>query len=338
MSTKPCTKDIGLPLSTLSRLATPLERTGSMSVPMRHSSFIPQGEKRGDSFGSFPRPTSSLFVSSTLCIDVSLSCLNVHTASGYNEVDAHRVGYEEETTKAATPVPETILKKRATTQKKAIDVAKVGRAIRLRNSRVKAIQFKRAEKYVREYRQKEREQIRLRRVAKNTGTFYVPPEAKVAFVIRIRGINGVSPKPRKVLQLLRLLQLNNGVFVKLNKATINMLKLVEPYVAYGYPNLKTVKELVYKRGYAKINGQRIPLTNNAMIEKHLLNVGVVCVEDIIHEIFTCGPNFKRVNAFLWPFKLSCPRGGFAHKKIHFLEGGDAGNRENLINNLVRKMN
>jgi hypothetical protein len=45
-------------------------------------------------------------------------------------------------------------------------------------------------------RQLENDQIRLRREAKASGSFYVPPEAKVAFVIRIRGINGVSPKVR----------------------------------------------------------------------------------------------------------------------------------------------
>jgi len=36
----------------------------------------------------------------------------------------------------------------------------------------------------------------------------------VAFVMRIRGINGVSPKVKKILQLLRLRQIQNGVFVK----------------------------------------------------------------------------------------------------------------------------
>lgn len=72
------------------------------------------------------------------------------------------------------------------------------------------------------------------------GNYYVPDEPKLAFVVRIRGINGLSPKPRKVLQLLRLRQINNGVFVKLNKATINMLRIAEPFIAYGYPNLKVI--------------------------------------------------------------------------------------------------
>merc|ERR1711992_477813 len=115
----------------------------------------------------------------------------------------------------------------------------------------------------------ERDQIRLARQAKKHGNFYVPPQPKLAFVIRIRGINGVHPKPRKVLQLFRLRQINNGVFIKLNKATLNMLKIAEPYVAWGVPNLKTVKELIYKRGYGKVDHQRIPLTDNAIIEKAL---------------------------------------------------------------------
>lgn len=46
-------------------------------------------------------------------------------------------------------------------------------------------------------------------------------------------INGIHPRPRKVLQLFRLRQINNGVFVKLNRATLNMLKIAEPYITWG---------------------------------------------------------------------------------------------------------
>ena len=47
--------------------------------------------------------------------------------------------------------------------------------------------FKRAERYVKEYRQKERDEIRLKREARKCGNFYVPDEPKLAFVIRIKG-------------------------------------------------------------------------------------------------------------------------------------------------------
>ena len=88
----------------------------------------------------------------------------------------------------------------------------------LRKEKKKLI-FKRAEQYVKEYREREREVIRLKREAKKEGNFYVPEEAKLAFVVRIRGVLGLHPKVRKVLQLLRLRQINNGVFVKLNKVS-----------------------------------------------------------------------------------------------------------------------
>lgn len=64
---------------------------------------------------------------------------------------------------------------------------------------------------------------------------------------------------------------------------------------------------------------------------------IICVEDIIHEIYTVGKNFKEVTNFLWPFKLSNPTGGFTKKANHFVEGGDFGNREDLINKLLERM-
>ncbi|KAB0374576.1 hypothetical protein FD755_013068, partial [Muntiacus reevesi] len=140
--------------------------------------------------------------------------------------------------------------------------------------------------------------------------FYVSEEPKLAFVIRIRDING----------LLRLQQIFNATFVKLNKASINMLRIVEPYIAWGYPNLKSVNELIYKHSYGKINKKRIALTDNALIAPSLGKYRIICMEDLIHEIYAVG---KR---------------GMKKKTTHFVEGGDAGNREDQINRLIRRMN
>ncbi|KAH9079512.1 60S ribosomal protein L7 [Lactarius deliciosus] len=236
-------------------------------------------------------------------------------------------------------VPETLLKKRKQNDKareerleKAVTAKKAARAKR-------KVIFKRAESYVKEYLSKEKEEIRLKRAARSTGDFYVPAQPKVLFVIRIRGINEIAPKPRKILQLLRLLQINTGVFVRVTKATQQMLRLVEPYITYGEPNLKTVRELIYKRGYGKVNRQRVPLSNNSVIENTLGKYDILSVEDLVHEIFTVGPNFKQVSNFLWPFKLSNPTGGWRTRKFkHYVQGGDFGNREDNINKLVRQMN
>ncbi|KAF6004057.1 hypothetical protein CCYA_CCYA04G1399 [Cyanidiococcus yangmingshanensis] len=241
-------------------------------------------------------------------------------------------------------VPESVLKKRATQEKsKAAHVAKLKREREKRKTR-KAEIIRRAESYVAEYLAKERAVIQARRAARAEGKFYVPEGAKVAFVMRIRGIRGVPPKQRKILQLMRLRQIHNGVFVRINYATLRMLQLIEPYVAYGYPNLKSVRELVYKRGYLKVGKpggwSRVGITSNDLVEQVLGKHGILCVEDIIHELYTCGPKFKVVNQALWPFKLASPRGGFGRrgKLRHFVEGGSHGNREDLINGLIRQMN
>jgi len=236
------------------------------------------------------------------------------------------------------PVPETILKKRRTVQDRKAGQEKARAALKKKLKSTRKVIFKRAEQYVKEYRDIEKSLINFRRQAKKGGNFYVEPEAKLAFVIRIRGTMGLHPKPRKILQLLRLRQVNNGVFVRLTNATRQMLTLVEPYIAYGYPNLKSVKELIYKRGFGKVQGQRTPITSNRVIEKTLGKHGIICVEDLIHEIFTVGPHFKQANKFLWPFKLSNPTGGWKKTLNHFNEGGDSGNREDKINSVIHSMN
>jgi len=158
-------------------------------------------------------------------------------------------------------------------------------------------------------------------------------------VIRLRGIIGVHPKPKKIMQLFRLRQIHNATLVRLNGATMRMLRLIEPYVTYGNPTKSTIEKLVYKRGFGKVNKQRIPISENAVIEAGLGQYGIRCCADLVHEIVTVGPHFKEANNFLWPFKLSCPRGGYSKKTklLHYMEGGESGARAEEINKLVKRM-
>ena len=194
-----------------------------------------------------------------------------------------------------------------------------------------------AKKYHEEYKLADKAIVDQKRAAKKDGAFFVEEQAKVAFVIRIMGIHHIDPKCKKILQLLRLRQINNGVFVKLNKATINMLRRVEPYIAYGYPSRRVISNLIYKRGYGKISKCRIPITDNTIIEKQLGTHGITCIEDLVHEIVTVGPKFKEASNFLWPFKLDTPNGGWEGKKNPYQQGGSFGNRESNINELLDRM-
>merc|ERR1712139_183470 len=202
-------------------------------------------------------------------------------------------------------------------------------------------QYNRAAQYAQEYASQERSLVRQRRQAKAAGNYFFEPEAKLMFVIRIRGMCDMHPKTKKILQLLRLRQIHFGVFLRSNKATQEMIKRVEPYLAYGFPSLKATRALTYKRGFGKQKttgqAQRLPLTDNSVIEGQLGAYGITCFEDLVHEIYTVGPHFKEANNFLWPFKLNSAKGGLSRKRLGFNEGGQAGNRESYISNLIFRM-
>jgi large subunit ribosomal protein L7e len=46
--------------------------------------------------------------------------------------------------------------------------------------------------------------------------------------------------------------------------------MTETFVdCFRIPSLKTVKEIIYKKGYGRIGPQKVPLTDNAVIEREL---------------------------------------------------------------------
>merc|ERR1711924_272515 len=234
-------------------------------------------------------------------------------------------------------VPESVLKKQKAQEKmaKEAEVAAVAAKKERKEKRIAA--YNNAQEYCKEYRALARQQVRMRRQAKAAGNHFVEAEAKLIFVVRIRGLNDMHPKTKKILQIMRLRQMNMGVFMKVSKAATEMLKRVEPYVSYGYPNIKSVKDLIYKRVYGKVNKNRIPLLDNQIVEDSLGKYGLKCMEDLVHEIYTVGPHFREANNFLWPFKLRPAKGGQPKKRKGFCEGGQAGNREDLMNALIQNM-
>ena len=67
-------------------------------------------------------------------------------------------------------------------------------------------------------------------------------------VICIHGNQDMHATTRKHLFSLGLRRIFSAVFVK------------PTYVTYGYPNLKSIKEIIYKKGLAKIDNQIMPPT------------------------------------------------------------------------------
>lgn len=94
--------------------------------------------------------------------------------------------------------------------------------------------LKRIQQYAADHQKSTADELAARRAAKLSGAIHVPAQPKVAFVIRIRGINKLDPRSVRILRLLRLRQIHNGAFVRINKASTNLLRKVEPYITFGY--------------------------------------------------------------------------------------------------------
>ena len=138
--------------------------------------------------------------------------------------------------------------------------------------------------------------------------------ATTIFAILLRPTIHTTPKPvKKTLSSLRLRRINEGVFLPYNTTTRKMLFLVEPYVLYGVPSLETISDLVRRRGFVKVDGKRIPLNDNNVIERELGDkFGLICVEDLVQVLGGGDDNnddggdeeedvFNQVSKFLWPF-------------------------------------
>ncbi|XP_019947584.1 60S ribosomal protein L7-like 1 isoform X2 [Paralichthys olivaceus] len=245
---------------------------------------------------------------------------------------------ESESKKVIKLVPEYLLKKRKAYQAIKATQAKLALLEKRKVSKGKALKFKRLEDFLKDSHKRNRDETRIRRLKKRPPAPLPPAKNQLAFAVRIREIKGVSPKVMKVVQMLRLRKIFSGCFVKINKTSMSMMKLVEPYVAWGFPNLKSVRELILKRGQTKIGRKRVPLTDNTFIEQHMGKHGIICLEDLIHEIYSVGKNFRASNNFLLPFRLSVARHAARDKARLLKDLGNPGFRATDINTIIRQLN
>lgn len=206
--------------------------------------------------------------------------------------------------------------------------------------RNKKIQFKRAEHIVQNFRKTNASAKRARRLSTDGKTLQIKEPAKLVLVVRVKGQpdRDMDDRTQRILNSFRLTKVNFARLLELNDYTKKMIRIIEPFVTYGYPTKKTVQDLVYKRGMILQDGNLVPITSNELIEEHLGKHDVICLEDIIHELFTCGEHFKEVNNFLCPFKLSPPKLIEGTRKVLVKETPATGNRKDEINDFVQAMN
>ncbi|XP_017855434.1 60S ribosomal protein L7-4 [Drosophila busckii] len=203
--------------------------------------------------------------------------------------------------------------------------------------------FRRAESFVMGYLKAERTANRIKQTILRTNITEQSAKAsaetnpKLLLVMRHAGKKIFDKTTMDVFMTLRMAQRHNAVFLANTKENQILLRVIEPFVVYGPPTLNTIRELLFKKGFARIEGKKTAIQSNTMVEEQLGDKGIICLEDIIHEIFTVGPNFAAVNQFLCSFSLSSPRDGWKKKvSVAFKRGGEYGDRGTGINELIAR--
>ena len=173
--------------------------------------------------------------------------------------------------------------------------------------------------------------------------------ATTVFAVLLRPTIHTTPKSvKKTLSSLRLRRVNEGVFLPYNSTTRKMLHLVEPYVLYGVPSLETISDLVRRRGFCKVDGKRVPLADNNVIERELGELGLICVEDLVQVLSSASlddieagdgddSTFNKVAKFLWPFRLTARKSKFQKKMLDLKDGKLYGDRGEAMNGYIKEM-
>lgn len=225
------------------------------------------------------------------------------------------------------------------------DQAKVARKRKF-NRRVatsKGLKFKgfiKPERLVADFRKAERDNMRMKREAMKFGLrpkHFVPDGSqKLILVYRHRGEKIASKNCIKILRELGLAKKYYARFVESTPETLKLLAAVEPYVSWGYPNISIVRDLIFKYGFCIKDGKRKTINSNMEVEKALGHINILCIEDLVHEIFTVGPNFNETNTYMTHFILQAPKTGWEKSKgQHFVKGGECGFRGEEINDLFK---
>lgn len=89
--------------------------------------------------------------------------------------------------KGGSIVPESVLKKQKRNEEWALAKKQEVEASKKKKLADRKLIYNKAKLYAKEYEEQARELVQLKREARLKGGFYVSPEAKLLFIIRIRG-------------------------------------------------------------------------------------------------------------------------------------------------------
>ena len=221
-------------------------------------------------------------------------------------------------------VEETLLKKRRDLDElariRSINLKK--QVSRKRVIRGEDVRIKRPEQFVKEYRINEGSNNKMKRrkreVERKVNPGVQPSDMlkTVGIAVRIHEGRHSSIEIKNELKKFGLSKKYDAVFLRLDEVGIRNLKPLDAYVAYGYISYKFAHELIHRRAYTNLGGTKKPLKDNLIIEKVLGDKNILCLTDLLDEIYNLGPNFESALNILTTFRLASPVGNYEKKILN----------------------
>jgi large subunit ribosomal protein L7e len=171
--------------------------------------------------------------------------------------------------------------------------------IQKQKQRVPKNDVKKPEELVTNYREQQKN-FASYKLRKRASTDSIELEnGSLVLIIRIRGDKHLSPQQKGIFRKLQLKKQHEAHFFVVSEDLKRLIRSIENFIVYGYVTKATVKSLINKRGYLRIEKEVKPINSNKVVEDTLGSLGMVCIEDVVSEIFNRGQNFEKLKKSVW---------------------------------------
>ncbi|XP_952726.1 60S ribosomal protein l7-a, putative [Theileria annulata] len=130
-----------------------------------------------------------------------------------------------------------------------------------------------------------------------------PKEYKLLFVVR-NSRNVESQICKDILKTIGLTRINTGRFMSNSVSNLDLINKVLPFVYYGTPTLKHVKDLLHKRGTIYQHNKAEMISGNLIIEENFSNYGIYSIDELIETIYKGSTGSEDILLKLGPINLS----------------------------------
>jgi len=153
---------------------------------------------------------------------------------------------------------------------------------------------------------------------------------KCLVVVRVRGLSDISQEIKDTLKMLRLTRNCHATLIDDRPAYLGMLRKAQNCVTWGEISKENVALLLKERG--RLVGDK------KLTDEYAQEMGYKSLGDLAEAAYNLKVEYCRLPKVKPVFRLHPPKKGFKGKiKRSYAAGGVTGNREEAINDLIKRM-